>query len=441
MGEKVREAEKVMVEHSEYVTLIGICQSFSHFTSSGISSPPIFSVSRSFPLYVESISRSFALKNNQYHNMRTNTHFLFLTVLCILSLMTGCKDKGASRETQGSGARGNNQWKTMVVKKSDTAVKQLFSASIQGRQDIEIRPQVQGKIVSVCVKEGQEVKRGQTLFTIDAVPYRTALDQASAQVRAAIASSATAKLNYEGKKRLFDQNVVSKHELQLAYNTWIDAQAQISLARAAEASARNNLSYTVVKSPSNGVVGTLPFRQGALVGPDITQALTTISDNSEMYVYFSMDETQLLGLLRKYGSTAQAISKMDAVGLQLSDGGMYDQKGKVASISGVINKTTGSVSFRADFPNPNRLLHSGATGNIVINNPYKNVIVIPQSSTVTLQDKIMVYRVVNGKAVSTVVTIAPYNDGRTYIVQNGLKPSDEIVADGAGMIQEGMIIE
>ena len=373
--------------------------------------------------------------------MRTNAHLLFLVVFCAITLFTGCKDKGASQETQGSGIQGNKQWRTMVVKRSDTEVKQLFTASIQGRQDIEIRPQVQGKIVSVCVKEGQEVKRGQTLFTIDAVPYRTALAQASAQVSAAMASSATAKLNYEGKKRLFDQKVVSKHELQLAYNTWLNAQAQILLARAAEASARNNLSYTVVKSPANGVVGTLPFRQGALVAPDITQALTTISDNSLMYVYFSMDETQFLGLLRKYGSTSQVINKTDAVDLQLSDGGMYDQQGKVASISGVINKTTGSVSLRADFPNPNRLLHSGATGNIVMKNKYNQVIVIPQSATVTLQDKMMVYRVVNGKAVSTAVTIAPYNDGRTYIVLGGLKPGDEIVADGAGMVQEGTEIK
>ena len=373
--------------------------------------------------------------------MRKKNQFLFLAFICAMFLMTGCKDKGASQDQQGDSAQGNKQWRTMVVKRSDTEVKQLFTASIQGRQDIEIRPQVQGKIVSVDVKEGQEVKRGQTLFTIDAVPYRTALAQASAQVSAAMASSATAKLNYEGKKRLFDQKVVSKHELQLAYNTWLDAQAQISLARAAEASARNNLSYTVVKSPANGVVGTLPFRQGALVGPDITQALTTISDNSQMYVYFSMDETQFLGLLRKYGSTAQVINKMDAVGLQLSDGGMYDQQGKVASISGVINKTTGSVSLRADFPNPNRLLHSGATGNIVMKNKYNQVIVIPQSATVTLQDKMMVYRVINGKAVSTAVTIAPYNDGRTYIVLGGLKPGDEIVADGAGMVQEGTNIK
>ena len=212
-------------------------------------------------------------------------------------LAVGCKDKRAPQP------QGGRQWKTMTVKRGDTEVTQLFTASIQGRQDIEIRAQVQGKIVSVNVKEGQEVKRGQTLFAIDAVPYRAALAQATAQVHAAQAAAATAKLDYEGKKHLFDHKVVSAHELQTAYNAWADAQAQVALARAAEQSARNNLSYTTVTSPNNGVVGMLPFRQGALVGPETAQALTTISDNSEMYVYFSIDETQLLTLLRRYGST------------------------------------------------------------------------------------------------------------------------------------------
>ncbi len=410
-------------------------------------SPSFFPASHTFSLYVSGKSYNFAYvlaeinNNNKYHNMRMKTHILFLTALCALLLLAGCKGKKDSQVNAGSSVQGNKTWKTMVVKRGDTEVKQLFSASIQGRQDIEIRPQVQGKIVAVCVKEGQEVKKGQVLFTIDAVPFRAALAQASAQVRAAMASSATARLTYESKKRLFDQKVVSKYDLQLAYNSWLDAQAQVCLARAAEASARNNLSYTEVKSPSNGVVGILPFRQGALVGPDSTQPLTTISDNSEMYVYFSMAENQLLGLLRKYGSTAQVISKMEPVGLMLSDGGMYDVKGKVASISGVINKSTGSISLRADFPNPNRLLHSGATGNVVMKQQYKNVIIIPQSGTLTLQDKLMVYRVVNGKAVSTTVQVVPYNDGRTYIVQGGLKPGDEIVADGAGMVKEGMEVK
>ena len=361
-----------------------------------------------------------------------------LSVLLLSSILfVGCKDKTASVSGQQRGA----QFKTMVVKPSDTEVSQLYTATIQGRQDIEIRPQVQGKIVSVLVKEGDEVKRGQTLFTIDPVPFRTALAQAVAQVSAARATASTARLNYESTKRLFENKVVSRHELQTAYNSMLDAQAQVKLASAAEASARNNLSYTVVKSPANGVVGTLPFRQGALVGPETTQSLTTISDNSGMYVYVSMDENQLLGILRKYGSTANALQKMDGVELMLSDGGLYNQKGRVASISGVINRTTGSVQLRADFPNPDRLLHSGASGNILMKNKFNHVIIIPQSATVTMQDKLIVYRVVKGKAVSTQITVSPYNDGRTYIVQDGLSSGDEIVADGAGMVQEGMSIK
>ena len=370
-----------------------------------------------------------------------NMRFHIIPLLLCALILGGCKGNDKSAQDAADGNKAKKTWRTMVVKTADTEVSHLFSASIQGRQDIEIRAQIQGKIVSVNVREGQAVKRGQTLFTIDAAPYRAALAQAAAQVQAALAGEATAKLNYESKKRLFDGKVVSRHELEVEHNTWRDAQAQVALARAAEASARNNLSYTVVKSPADGVVGTLPYRQGALVGPETAQALTTVSDNSAMYVYFSMDENQYLALLRKYGSAQSIIDRMESVGLLLSDGGAYNKQGRVASISGVINKSTGSVSLRADFPNPDRLLHSGATGNVVMKSQYKGVMVIPQSATVTLQDKTMVYRVVKGKAVSQEVHVSADNDGRNFIVTSGLKPGDVIVADGAGMVQEGSVIE
>ena len=353
---------------------------------------------------------------------------------CVLAI-TSCKKDRQTDVMQP------NTWHTMTVKAAETQVSQLYSATIQGRQDIEIRPQVQGKITEVCVTEGQQVKRGQLLFVIDPVPYRAALAQATAQVSAAQAQLATARLNYESRKRLFDQKVVSAHDLQTVFNTLSDAKAQLALAKAAEMSVRNNLSYTHVVSPANGVVGTIPFRQGALVGPETSQALTTISDNSEMYVYFSMDENQLLTLLRKYGSTAEAVAKMDSVELQLSDGGMYDRKGRISSISGVINRSTGSVSLRADFHNPKRLLHSGATGNVKITTDIKNALLVPQSATVTLQDKIVVYKVVKGKAVSTEIHINPSNDGRNYIVTDGLSAGDVIISDGAGMVQDGMEIK
>ena len=320
--------------------------------------------------------------------------FILLSALCA-AVLVGCGGKGDSAQNGENGNNGGKQWKTMVVKRSDTEVSQLFPASIQGRQDIEIRPQVQGKIVSVNVSEGQEVKRGQALFVIDPVPFRAALAQASAQVRAAMASSATARLNYESRKRLFDQKVVSKHDLLLAYNSWLDAQAQVSLARASEASARNNLSYTVVRSPGNGVVGVLPFRQGALVGPEITQPLTTVSDNSEMYVYFSMTENQLLALTRQYGSKDKALENMPEIELQLNDKSLYPQTGKIETISGIIDQNTGTVSLRAAFPNEEQLLNSGGSGNVIIPVTYDNCVVIPQAATFEIQDRVFVFKVVD----------------------------------------------
>ncbi|WP_302459663.1 efflux RND transporter periplasmic adaptor subunit [Parabacteroides johnsonii] len=359
---------------------------------------------------------------------------IFIIALCSV-VFSGCKDRKQPEDGR------KQTWKLVEVQRSNTQVKHLYSATIQGRQDIEIRPQVQGKVEKVCVSEGQRVHKGQTLFVIDPVPYRAALAQATAQVKAARAMLATAKLNYESRKRLFDERVVSEHDLQTAHNSLLDAEAGEALALAAEKSARNDLSYTMIQSPSDGIVGMLPLRQGALVGPDITQPLTTVSDNSEMYVYFSMDESQLLRLLRRYGSIDHAIRGMDSVSLVLSDGGMYERRGHIGSISGVINRSTGSVSLRADFPNPDRLLHSGATGNIQMVSLYENVMLIPQSSTVFLQDKTIVYKVVDGKAVATPITVNPSNNGREYIVEGGLNVGDVIIAEGAGMVREGMDIK
>ena len=202
-------------------------------------------------------------------------------------------------------------------------------------------------------------------------------------------------------------------------------------------SAANNLSYTVVKAPANGVVGTLPYRVGALVSASIPQPLTTVSDNSEMYVYFSMNENQLLNLTRRYGSVAETLKNMSAVQLQLSDGSIYDLPGRVESISGVIDTSTGSVSLRAAFPNPNGLLHSGGAGNIILPSIYKDCIAVPQAATFELQDKVYVYKVVDGKASSSIIDVEKLSNGREYIVRSGLTPGDVIVAEGVGLLREG----
>ena len=326
---------------------------------------------------------------------------------------------------------------TMKVEATDKELSTSYSATIRGRQDIDIYPQVSGTIEKLCVTEGQKVRRGQLLFIIDQVPYKAALKTAVANVEAARAALATAELTYNSNKELYAQKVVSEFSLKTAENSYLTAKAQLSQAEAQEISARNNLSYTEVKSPSDGVVGALPYRAGALVSPSLPQPLTTVSDNSDMYVYFSMTENQLLALTRQYGSMDEALKNMPQAELRLNDNSVYDKKGTIESISGVIDRQTGTVVARVVFPNESRLLHSGASGTVVVPTTYKNCIVIPQEATVQLQDKTVVYKVVDGKAVSALITVAGINDGREYVVLDGLEVGDEIVSTGAGLLREG----
>ena len=326
---------------------------------------------------------------------------------------------------------------TMKVEAADKELSTSYSATIRGRQDIDIYPQVSGTIEKLCVTEGQTVRRGQLLFVIDQIPYRAALKTATANVEAARAAMATAELTYKSNKELYAQKVVSEFSLKTAENTFLTAKAQLTQAEAQETNARNNLSYTEVKSPSDGVVGALPYRAGALVSANIPYPLTTVSDNSDMYVYFSMNENQLLALTRQYGSMDEALKNMPEVELVLNDNSVYNKKGIIESISGVIDRQTGTVMARVVFPNESRLLHSGASGTVVVPSIYKDCISIPQGATVQMQDKVVVYKAVDGKAVSTLVTVSGISDGREYVVLSGLNPGDEIVSEGAGLMREG----
>ena len=325
----------------------------------------------------------------------------------------------------------------MEVKAADKELSTSYSATIRGRQDIDIYPQVSGTIEKLCVTEGQTVRRGHLLFVIDQIPYRAALKTAVANVEAARAAMATAELTYNSNKELYAQKVVSEFSLKTAENTYLTAKAQLTQAEAQEVNARNNLSYTEVKSPSDGVVGALPYRVGALVGANLPYPLTTVSDNSDMYVYFSMTENQLLALTRQYGSMDEALKNMPEVELILNDNSVYNKKGVIESISGVIDRQTGTVMARVVFPNESRLLHSGASGTVVVPSIYKDCIAIPQGATVQMQDKVVVYKVVDGKAVSTLITVAGINDGREYVVLSGLQSGDEIISEGAGLVREG----
>ena len=338
---------------------------------------------------------------------------------------------------QAPTAMGPGEYAVMTIAQTDREIPTNYSATIRGRQDIDIYPQVSGTIWQLCVTEGQSVSKGQTLFIIDQVPYKAALQTAEANVAAAEASVATAQLTYDSKKELFARNVVSQFDLSTAENNLLTAKAQLAQAEAQRVNAANNLSYTVVKAPSNGVVGTLPYRVGALVSASMPQPLTTVSDNSTMYVYFSMTENQLLNLTRRYGSIAQTLKNMPDVELQLNDGSMYDKKGRVESISGVIDTSTGSVSLRAAFPNPDGLLHSGGSGNVVLTSSFKDCIVVPQAATFEIQDKVFAYKVVDGKATSAPLSVEKISNGQEYIVTSGLVPGDVIVTEGVGLMREG----
>ena len=323
---------------------------------------------------------------------------------------------------------------TVTLAPQNVDLQSTYPATIKGKTDIDIRPQVTGFITKVHVDEGQRVSKGQTLFTLDQVQYQAAVDQTLAQVNAARTAVESARLTADNKQRLFDKNIISEYENQLAKNQLSQAEAQLSQANAALTTARKNLSYTVVTAPSDGFVGSIPNREGSLASPSMVTPLTTVSDNSDIYAYFSINEKDILNLTNEgKKSLNEAISELPDVQLQLADGTIYPEPGKVATVSGVIDSSTGAANVRARFKNINGMLRSGSTGRILIPNRMSNVILVPQRATFEIQDRRFVY-VVNdsNKTVATPVEISPMNDGKQFIVTSGLTPGQRIVVEGVG---------
>ncbi|MBO7068503.1 MAG: efflux RND transporter periplasmic adaptor subunit [Bacteroidaceae bacterium] len=367
--------------------------------------------------------------------MKLNLKYMAILGTVAVSILSSC-----SKSSQNQMPAAN--FETMKVTTKDVTMTTKYSATIRGRQDIDIMPQVSGTLTKLCVTEGQKVSTGQALFIIDQVPYQAALNTALAALESAKAQLATSQLEYESKQKLFEQNVISEFDLQKASNALLTAKAQLAQSQAQVVNARNNLSYTVVKSPSNGIVGTLPYRQGALVSPSMGQPLTTVSDNNQMYVYFSINEAQLLSMTRESGSAEAAIKAMPEIKLILIDGSEYKYAGKVESISGVVDRSTGTVQLRAVFDNPEKLLHSGSTGHVLIPTVYKDKIIIPATATVQLQDKFKVYLVDKDNiAHEKLVVTEPHTNGKEYVIKEGLKVGDVIVAEGAGMLKDGQNVK
>lgn len=330
----------------------------------------------------------------------------------------------------------------VTVEPSTAAFESSFPATLKGKTDIDIRPQVTGFITKVHVDEGERVRKGQPLFTIDQVQFQAAVDQAEANLNSARSAVSTAQITEQNKRMLLDKNIISETEWQLAANQLAQAKAAVAQAEAAVVNARKNLAYTTVTAPSDGVVGTIPNREGSLASPSSVQPLTTLSDNSEVYAYFSFTEKDLLEFTGEGSSVDAAIKSLPEVELQLANGTRYPVKGRVATVSGVIDNTTGAASARALFDNPNGVLRSGNTGQVIIPRTTEGAIVIPQKSTFELQDLRYVYTINDSNvAVSTPITVQPYSDGKTFVVTSGLKPGDRVVTEGVGTsVRAGMTV-
>lgn len=333
---------------------------------------------------------------------------------------------------------------TMTVEYGNSELESAYPVTIKGRTDIAIRPQVSGFITKVHVDEGQQVRKGQVLFTLDQVQYQAAVDAAQAAIRVAESAVNTAQLTADNKRRLYDKNIISEYEWQMADNQLKQAKAQLASANAQLVTAQKNLAYTVVTAPSDGVIGSIPNREGSLASPSSMEPLTTVSDNSEVYAYFSLNEKDILGMTDNGArSLNSSVDAMPPVSLRLANGEIYPEKGKVATVSGVIDNTTGAATVRALFNNPSGMLRSGSTGSVLIPNSFEKVIIIPQSATSELQNIRFAY-VVNdsNKIVATPIQVSPISDGKNFIVVSGLEAGQRIAVEGVGTsVRDGITIQ
>ena len=375
-------------------------------------------------------------KNKDNNMRRFLTDWLVLPAVGMaVVLSASCGEEKQQRQQQAA------DYQTMVVGQKDMVLERQYSARLTGKQIVEVRPQVSGCITRILTGEGEAVKKGQTLFVIDQVPYSAALEVAVATRKSAEARLATAQMNYDNERLLQEGRVVADMSVQTMQNALLEAQAALAQAKAQEVNARNNLSYTEVKSPVSGVASMIPWHVGSLVSSSISEPLVTVADDSEVYVYFSISESQALDLVTQYGSIEKFIAEAPMVSLRMNNGQLYSEQGRISAVSGTVDDKTGAVALRATFPNVGGLLHHGGSGTVVVPTHRKDCIVIPQEATYELQNRMFVYKVVNGKTKATPITLYPQNNGKEYIVDEGLQVGDTIIAEGAGLLKEGIEVK
>ena len=336
------------------------------------------------------------------------------------------------KETQSS-------FETMTVEKSDIELPYKFSAKMKGQNDVTVTPQVSGQLMKICVSEGQQVKQGQTLFIIDQRNAQLELEAAQANLQAALAQENSAKLEFESNKNLFDKKIVSSYMLNNSENASKQAQAAVAQARSAVNRAKVNLGFCTITASVSGVIGEIPVRAGDQVSP-ATQ-LTILSGNTSMYAEISVTEAIIESMVKegvKATDLEKHLAKLPDATFVMKSGTEYPIKGRVASLTGVVNSATGSLTAKVSFPNPSGHLYSGIQGTVVMNFAEKGVIIVPQNAVVRLQDKSQVYIVkADSTASATDVTVEDTGNGKDFIVKSGLNPGDKIVTLGANNVTEG----
>ena len=327
----------------------------------------------------------------------------------------------------------NSSFETMVIRKTDITVPVKFSARMKGQNDVTVTPQVSGQLMEICVTEGQSVKMGQTLFVIDSRNARLDLETAEANLQAALAQENSAKLEFESNRNLFEKKIVSSYMLNNSENSYKQAQAAVAQARSAVNRAKVNLGFCTIKASVTGVIGEIPVRIGDQVSP-MTQ-LTMLSGNTTMYAEFSVTEAIVENMVQegiKAGELDRYIANLPDATFVMKNGTEYPHKGRVISLTGVVNASTGSLTSKVSFPNPEGHLYSGIQGTVVMSFDEKGVVVIPQNAVVRLQDKSFVYKVLPDSTATAVdVTMEDTGNGKDFIITSGLKVGDRIVTTGA----------
>jgi membrane fusion protein, multidrug efflux system len=361
-------------------------------------------------------------------------------VICLLVIVSmSCKHE----EKNVTGGKIVKDYSVLTMVPKSVTVHQDFPATIQGQRVIEVRPMINGYLQEIYVNEGDHVKKGQLLFKINNPQYEQEVLTAKASINSAVANVNTAKMEIDKVKPLVEKQIVSDFRLQSAELTLQTKEAALEQAKVALANAETNLSYTILKSPQDGIIGMIPYKTGALVGSNSSEALTTLSDISEVFAYFSWNEKQLLDLLSESPGVTieEKMKNIPPATLILSNSAKYPLTGRVEMASGLISTETGSATFKAVFSNPAGLIRSGSSATISIPEVKDSVLVVPQSATYELQDKRFICTVGQDNKVTAVPIIATSSDdGHYFFVSEGLKAGDRVVLDGVSSLRDGTTI-